>query len=139
MQRWPCCSTQPYDASPTLTRRTSSDSPITTMSAYLNTRVSLYAGRLWRNEELDALIRVPDDAVADTLILHGLPQLAAGYDSLGRQHDPRSLEQRIIAQLLDETRVLIRPLSGDARAFLTFWTARFEISNVKTLLSLIHI
>ncbi len=104
------------------------------MSAYLNTRVSLFRGRLWRDEDLDSLIKVPDSAVADTLVQHGLPQLAAGYDSHGRQHDPRSLEHRIIAQLLDETRVLIRPLSGDARAFLTIWTARFEMSNVKTLL-----
>lgn len=107
------------------------------MSAYLNTRVSLYAGRLWRNEALDALVSVPHDAMADTLTQRGLPQLAAGYDSpAGRRQDApsHSLEQRIIALILDETRVLIRPLSGDARAFLTFWTARFEISNVKTLL-----
>jgi V/A-type H+-transporting ATPase subunit C len=104
------------------------------MSAYLNTRVSLYAGRLWRDEEFDSLVRVPDVALADTLIQRGLPQLAVGYDSFGRQQDTRSLEQRIIARLLDETRVLIRPLSGDPRAFLTYWTARFEISNVKTLL-----
>jgi V/A-type H+-transporting ATPase subunit C len=105
------------------------------MSAYLNTRVSLYSGRLWPDEALDALISVPDDAVADALSLRGLPQLAAGYaPQPGQQQDPRSLEQRIIAQILDETRVLIRPLSGPARTFLTFWTARFEISNVKTLL-----
>ncbi len=104
------------------------------MSAYLNTRVSLYASRLWQDEDFDELIRVPGGAVADTLIQRGLPQLATGYDSQGRQHDARSLEQRIIAQILDETRVLIRPLSGAARAFLTFWTARFEMSNVKTLL-----
>jgi V/A-type H+-transporting ATPase subunit C len=105
------------------------------MSAYLNTRVSLYSGRLWPDEALDALISVPDDAVPDALSLRGLPQLAAGYaPQPGQQQDPRSLEQRIIAQILDETRVLIRPLSGPARTFLTFWTARFEISNVKTLL-----
>lgn len=105
------------------------------MSAYLNTRVSLYSGRLWRDGELDALVSIPDDAVADALALRGLPQLAEGFGSLaGRQQDSRSLEQRIIAQILDETRVLIRPLSGDARTFLGFWTARFEISNVKTLL-----
>ena len=105
------------------------------MSAYLNTRVSLYSGRLWRDEDLDALVGVPDDALSDTLVQRGLPQLLAGYDSqTARQQDTRSLEQRIIAQILDETRVLIRPLSGDGRAFLTFWTARFEISNVKTLL-----
>ena len=48
------------------------------MSAYLNTRVSLYSGRLWQDEALDALVGVPDEAMADTLTRRGLPQLAAG-------------------------------------------------------------
>ena len=104
------------------------------MSAYLNTRVSLFAGRLWRDEAFDALVSMADDAVADTLNRRGLPQLVKVSDSQGARQDFRSLEQRIIAQILEETRVLIRPLSGDARTFLTFWTARFEMSNVKTLL-----
>ena len=104
------------------------------MSAYLDTRVSLYAGHLWPDDALEALIEAPDGAVAERLIGRGLPQLAMGYDRTGGAEPPRSLELRIIAQILDETRVLIRPLSGDARAFLTFWTARFEMSNVKTLL-----
>ncbi|MDO9468719.1 MAG: V-type ATPase subunit [Thiobacillus sp.] len=104
------------------------------MSAYLNTRVSLYADRLWPDAALDALISETDDAVANTLNQGGLPQLAAGYAKSERQQDARSLEQRLIAQILDETRVLIRPLTGPARSFLSFWTARFEISNVKTLL-----
>ena len=104
------------------------------MSAYLDTRVSLYAARLWPGEALAALIETPDGMVAETLIARGLPQLAMGYDRTGGVEDSRSLEQRLIAQVLQETRVLIRPLSGDARAFLTFWTARFEMSNVKTLL-----
>ena len=104
------------------------------MSAYLDTRVSLYAGRLWLDDALEALVEAPDDAVVERLIEHGLPQLATGYDRTGGAQDSRSLEQRIIARILDETRVLIRPQSGAARAFLTFWTARFEMSNVKTLL-----
>ena len=104
------------------------------MSAYLDTRVSLYAGRLWRDGALDALVGAPDAAVADTLIQRGLPQLAMGFVNPADRQDARSLEQRIIAQILDETRVILRPLSGSARSFLTFWTARFEISNVKTLL-----
>ncbi len=100
------------------------------MSAYLNTRVSLFSGRLWQNGDFDALIGSPDADIADTLSDRGLPQLAAGYNN----QDPLSLEQRIIAEILDETRVLIRPLTGDARNFLIYWTERFEISNVKTLL-----
>jgi V/A-type H+-transporting ATPase subunit C len=104
------------------------------MSAYLDTRVSLYASRLWPDAALDALIDASDDGVADALNQGGLPQLAAGYAPKAGRQDARSLEQRLIAQILDETRVMIRPLSGPARSFLTFWTARFEISNVKTLL-----
>jgi len=61
---------------------------------------------------------VPDDAVADALTRRGLPQLAAGFGGLtAPNQDSRSLEQRIIAQVLDETRVMIRPLFGDARTF----------------------
>lgn len=100
------------------------------MSAYLNTRVSLYAERLWQSDNFEALLRAPDAEMANVLGARGLPQLATGFGS----QDPLSLEQRIIAQTLDETRVLIRPLTGEARSFLIYWTARFEVSNVKTLL-----
>lgn len=104
------------------------------MSAYLDTRVSLYAGRLWPDLALDALAQAPEAAIADTLSRHGLPQLIAGYETPAGATDARSLEQRIIGQILEETQVLIRPLAGEARALLAFWTARFELSNVKTLL-----
>lgn len=107
------------------------------MSAYLNTRVSLYAANLWQPENFDALLRVSDAEMADMLASHGLLQLAAGFNastSGSEAHDPLSLEQRIIAQTLDETRVLIRPLTGAERNFLIYWTARFEVTNVKTLL-----
>mgnify|MGYP001570074864 CR=1 FL=1 len=68
------------------------------MSAYLNTRVSLYAGRLWQDEDLDTLVGVTDDTFIDTLSGRGLQQLVPGYGNLaGHQQDTRSLEQRIIA------------------------------------------
>jgi V/A-type H+-transporting ATPase subunit C len=100
------------------------------VSAYLNTRVSLFSGRLWPAEDLAALIQTPADDMAQTLADHGLPQLAAGFDD----QDNRSLEQRIISQVLDDTTILIRPLTGAQRDFLIYWTERFEVSNVKTLL-----
>ncbi|KAF0100095.1 MAG: hypothetical protein FD187_1423 [bacterium] len=101
------------------------------MTAYLNTRVSLYSGRLWQPADFEAVLAIPDAEMADALGSRGLPQLSAGFD---RHQDHRSLEQRIIAELLNETTVLIRPLTGAARAFLLYWTERFEVSNVKTLL-----
>jgi V/A-type H+/Na+-transporting ATPase subunit C len=100
------------------------------VSAYLNTRVSLYSGRLWQPADFDAVLKIPDAEMADALGSRGLPQLAAGFDN----KDHRSLEQRIIAEVLDETTVLIRPLTGAARNFLIYWTERFEVTNVKTLL-----
>ena len=100
------------------------------MSAYLNTRVSLFSGRLWQPGDFNAVLGVPDAEMADALGSRGLPQLAAGFDS----QDHRSLEQRIIAEVLEETKVLIRPLSGSARNFLIYWTERFEVTNLKTLL-----
>ena len=100
------------------------------MSAYLNTRVSLFSGRLWQPEDFNTLIKTPNAEMAEALAERGLPQLAAGFDSL----DHRSLEQRIISEMLDETKVLIRPLTGAERNFLIYWTERFEVSNVKTLL-----
>jgi V/A-type H+-transporting ATPase subunit C len=105
------------------------------MSAYLDTRVSLFAERLWRDEELDALIAQGGDEAIETLVRRGLRDvpIETGIPA-GERGDAGSLEQSVIAQLLEETRILIRPLSGEARSFLSYWTARFEISNVKTLL-----
>ncbi len=99
------------------------------IDAYLDTRVSLFAGRLWPDAAVDALVDADDSALPGHLAQKGLTALAPGSDAVAS-----SLEQRIVAQILDETRVLIRPLAGEARAFLSFWTARFEMSNVKTLL-----
>ena len=102
------------------------------MSAYLNTRVSLYSGRLWQPADFDAVLKTPDEEMAAALSSRGLDQLAAGYSF--DSPDNRSLEQRLIAEVLEETEVLIRPLTGAARGFLIYWTERIEITNVKTLL-----
>lgn len=100
------------------------------MSAYLNTRVSLYSERLWSDDQFSQLIRAPHAEVPENLTRRGLGALAQGYGG----SDPLSLEGRIIAQLLDETRVLVRPLTGPDRQFILYWTERFEVSNVKTLI-----
>ncbi len=100
------------------------------MSAYLNTRVSIYTERLWSDEQFGQLIRMPHAEVPEALSRRGLGTLAVGYGGT----DPLSLEARIIAQLLEETRVLVRPLAGASRQFIIYWTQRFEVSNVKTLI-----
>ncbi len=100
------------------------------MSAYLNTRVSIFAGSLWHGEDFSTLFRTPIAEIPQVLTDGGLPSLAG----LIPGNDLHSLEQGIIAQLLDETLILLRPLTGSARAFLLYWTERFEVTNLKTLL-----
>jgi V/A-type H+-transporting ATPase subunit C len=100
------------------------------MHAYLNTRVSLFKSRLWPDPAVSALIDAPDATLPGLLEARGLKLLAGGYVD----DDPRSLEARIVAILLDETRILLRPLSGTARQFLLYWIERFEVSNVKSLI-----
>ncbi|MDD5365604.1 MAG: V-type ATPase subunit [Gallionellaceae bacterium] len=100
------------------------------MHVYLNTRVSLFKSRLWPEAQVSELIDVSDAALPGLLERRGLRQLAGGY----ADDDPRSLEARIVAILLEETRILLRPLTGAARQFLLYWIGRFEVSNVKSLI-----
>lgn len=99
-------------------------------AAYLNTRVSLFGERRWLPGQFDALLAAPDHELPGLLSQKGLQALVAGYDG----KDARSLEMRIVAQILEETLVLLRPLRGDARQFILYWTERLEISNLKTLI-----
>jgi len=99
-------------------------------AAYLSTRVSLFSGRRWLPEEFDALVSSPEDGMREVLADKGLAILAEGY---GRR-DGRSLEARLVSQVLDETVILLRALRDEARHFIRYWTERFEVSNVKTLI-----
>ncbi len=99
-------------------------------NTYLNTRVTLFKSRLWPQAQVSALIDADDDELPGLLEQRGLKLLASGYVD----DDPRSLEARIVAILLDETRILLRPLTGAARQLLLYWIERFEVSNVKSLI-----
>lgn len=92
--------------------------------AYLNGRVSLFAGRLLKPGRLDALIEERADA-------GGAHQAAAG--GLIAQY-AGDLDQNNVTLLLRDLAVLIRPLSGPARDLLTYWAHRFELSNLKVLI-----
>jgi V/A-type H+/Na+-transporting ATPase subunit C len=98
--------------------------------AYLNTRVSLFSRQLWAPGAFDRLSTEPADAVRTTLIKMGLGFLAPGYGP----GETLSLEAQITLKLLDEARILLRPLQGMPRQFLLYWLDRFEISNIKTLI-----
>ena len=100
------------------------------MQAYLNTRVSLFSHHLWPPGAFDKLAGQPAEQVKRTLGERGLAFLAPGYGDV----DTRSLEAQITMTLLDEARILLRPLQGGSRQFLLYWLERFEISNIKTII-----
>lgn len=98
--------------------------------AYLNTRVSLFTRQLWPAGALNKLLGQPPEAVQDALSANGLGFLALSYGIA----DTLSLEAQITIKLLDEARILLRPLQGAERQFLLHWIERFELSNIKTLI-----
>jgi len=91
--------------------------------AYLNTRVSLYAGQLLDMEQLDALIDRPYGEEARETAQSGSAVQYSG-----------DLDQRNMTILLKELAVLTRPLSGAPHDLLGYWAHRFELSNLKTII-----
>lgn len=98
--------------------------------AYLHSRVSALIDRLLSEGDLDALIAAPREQEAELLRAKGLHALIGGESATA----PVSLEQRLIAVLIDDFTVLVRALSGAPREFLLYWAYRFELSNLKTIL-----
>jgi V/A-type H+-transporting ATPase subunit C len=100
------------------------------VQAYLDTRVTLFSNHLWPPGALDKLSGQPVESIKRTLSEKNLGFLAPGYGA----NDTLSLEAQITMILLDEARILLRPLQGTSRQFLLYWLERFEISNIKTII-----
>jgi len=87
--------------------------------AYLQTRISLYAGQLLATDQLNALIDRP-------------------YDAFTQTNSPEQysvdLDQNNVTILLKELAVLIRPLAGAPRELLSYWAHRFELGNLKAII-----
>ena len=94
--------------------------------AYLHCRVSIRAEGLLAPERLEELATQPDSQLAATLRDAGFFELAEDLPLT-----PHALEEAIVADYLDDIAVLMRPLKGPARAFLSHWQHRFEIVNLK--------
>lgn len=75
--------------------------------AYLNARVSIFAGRL----------------LSDTRLRHPSEDLL---------NDPHA-EHTALMSMLADFKVLIRPLSGGARDLLMYWFQKGDIANLKTI------
>jgi V/A-type H+-transporting ATPase subunit C len=94
--------------------------------AYLDTRVSLFAGRLLQDHDIEHLIEAGD--------LEGSPpdwlEDIVGLDDEGVAGIDRSLMPRILSELS----ILLRAVYREDHALLRYWATRFELANLKTLL-----
>ncbi len=57
-----------------------------------------------------------------------------GASSREGTHHPEALEQALLNNLLDDVKILVRPIGGVARDLLVHWVRRFELGNLKTII-----
>jgi V/A-type H+-transporting ATPase subunit C len=97
--------------------------------AYLNTRVSIMAGRLLDLGRIASMAGEDPQGLAKRLGL--MPIL---HDRLSNRARSRAVEQALIQTLLEELRILVRPMAPPARALVLTWGRRFALTNLKTLI-----
>lgn len=95
--------------------------------AYLNARVSVMMGRLLTPAQIEVMLNRPASEQMQMSELAKLSALLPGTPML-------TLEQRILTSVLEDCRILARPLTGAARDFLIHWVHRLELSNLKAIL-----
>ena len=97
--------------------------------AYLTTRVSVMATRLFSPELIGRLARLPLQTLADQFSLAALldEQSSTAVRS-------RAIEQSLIQLLLAELLVLTRPMNASERALTLDWGRKYALYNLKTLI-----
>lgn len=92
---------------------------------YLNTRVAILNARLLPEQAIAALIESPlDEGLAKRL----------GPALVDIDLDTAAIERSLMRALLADLAVILRPLTGAARAFFIYWARRFELFNLKALI-----
>ncbi|KOR30353.1 hypothetical protein TI04_06205 [Achromatium sp. WMS2] len=99
--------------------------------AYLNTRVSLFASRLFTPEQVEQL---PKLEAAEITRRYGLGSIQEQSQGLPIAAWLRSVDSALLKVLLDDFVILIRPMDENAQAFVTQWVRKFELFNLKALI-----
>lgn len=97
--------------------------------AYLNTRVSIMAARLFDAELVASLARQALDELAERFALPAVLD-----DSASPRNRSRAVEQALIQTLLAELGILVRPMTVRERALVLSWGRKFALFNLKSLI-----
>jgi V/A-type H+-transporting ATPase subunit C len=97
--------------------------------AYLKTRVVIFASRLFSIEEVQRLKQMTLNQLGERFDL--LPILEQDIET---RQKSGLVEQALLQGLMNELKVLLRPLSGRARGLILYWPRKYELYNLKTLI-----
>jgi V/A-type H+-transporting ATPase subunit C len=98
-------------------------------NTYLATRTSVLAGRLLDG---DGIQQLAESSLDDLGRRFKLADLFESQLPQGRIN--RAVERAMIRTLMSELEVLLRPIEGNGRDTLIFWTRKFELYNLKALI-----
>ncbi|MEN8178667.1 MAG: V-type ATPase subunit [Pseudomonadota bacterium] len=96
---------------------------------YLKTRIRILSRQLLSEEEIPALLQIP---LADLLSRYSLESVLE--DAGEPQHTGTMLERSMLRLLMLEFSILLYPLANKARELLLYWSRKFELYNLKTLI-----
>lgn len=103
--------------------------------AYLDTRVSILASRLWSETQLKELLHsptfFPQSAVTST---PSTPTFLTDFNENWVNLSNAQIEQTWLMAMLADFEILIRPLSGIEQTLLIYWLHKCEIANLKMII-----
>ncbi|QYZ64769.1 MAG: ATPase [Gammaproteobacteria bacterium (ex Lamellibrachia satsuma)] len=96
---------------------------------YLKTRVNIFATQLFTDNRILELLDMPLEELSGTFGLTGIIE-----SPLSPQKLNHALEQSLLHSLMSDLSVLLRPLDGTSRVLLIYWSRKFALFNLKTLI-----
>ena len=95
---------------------------------YLKTRIKILSGQLLNEQEIPELLQIPLPDLADRVALKPL------LENQDPQQIGALLERSMLHLLMLEFSILLRPMASKARELLLYWSRKFELYNLKTLI-----
>lgn len=100
------------------------------VDAYLNTRVTLFAKRLFTAEQIEQLPQLDSGEIARRYGINAVQEHGALPVGLWL----RALESALMKSMFDVMDILVRPMDEHARGLVMQWARKFELFNLKALI-----
>jgi len=103
--------------------------------AYLHTLTTILSDQLFNTSEFSRLLKLSLEEIVKNLDNCGLSSILIKLKQSNYQLLPAgNMDNLFLSVLLNESRSIIRSLTGTERDFFTYWMRRFELQNIKTIL-----